>query len=499
MTSAERDMLDSLAMGYDQLTGTATPATLELDVIPLPRHAVALPEPVTWNGRIVCVSSGLEERAELFQSELKCFSQLDSEIASLPVRPGDLVLEVDASIRGYRLDVDGANVRLRAGSQDELSFGTSTVLQLLTPGNPRLAGMSVADEADSSYRGVMLDLGRSPHTKATLKQMILLCKFYKLNYLHLHLSDTELDSFASEAYPELTTPGATLSRNDWIELEDFSGRCGVTLLPELDFPGHSQLFLSRLPQLRCDPPHPNTICVSRPESFQVIETLLAEICGVFRRTPYVHIGADEAELDGWKQCAFCREEMRRHGWDDPRELYRNFIVRLNAIVKSHGKRTIVWEGFAPEGRVEIPRDITVMVFESLYHLPGDLTAAGYDVINTSWQPLYLEGTEIHWPICHIFNWHKYRWENWFEQSAAHPSGLEVPPTPRILGAGLCSWGVPDRDEIRLLHFRMSALAERLWNPDSRNFRHYQRRLGALYQRVENQYLNLNEERKHEDE
>ena len=348
----------------------------------------------------------------------------------------------------------------------------------------------IEDMPDSAYRGVMLDLGRWPHTPQTIKQMILLCKFYKMNYLHLHLSDTELYSFASGKYPELTVPEATIAKEDWMELESFAVQCGVTLLPELDLPGHACFFLGRLPQLACNPPHRNTVCVSRHETYALMETLLNEIGSVFRSTPYIHIGADEAEVDGWRNCSYCKEKLRRNGWNDASELYRSFIVRVNSMVRQLNRKTIVWEGFSKNGQVEIPRDITVMVFESLYHLPGDLVSEGYDVINASWQPLYLEGPEIHWPICHIFNWNKYRWENWFEQSAAYPDALVIPPTPHVLGASICSWGVKDADEIRLLHYRMAALADQLWNPMSRNFRDFQRRIVALGDRVEQNYLKI---------
>ena len=488
MDAEEKKIQDSLAMGYEQLNGRKETA---FHLVPLPRNVEPFHGSVRLSGRIRVGSQELRRAAFLLAAELKHYLELDFSVSGEeePPRAGDIILNQDSMVRGYLLLIRNDQVLIRGAAYSDVCHATSTLLQLFPGRGMELPCVRIEDQADTSYRGVMVDLGRRPHTVNTLKNLILLCKFYKLNYLHLHLSDSELYSFASERYPQLVTPGA-LSKHDFMLLESFAEQCGVTLLPELDIPGHSHFFLRELPELRCDPPHENTICVSRPESYDVIAALLEELCGVFVSSPYLHIGADEAEAGGWKKCRFCCAKMKRQHWTDEQELYRDFIVRVNEIVKANRKRTIVWEGFGAEGQVKIPRDVIVMEFESYYHHPQHLVDAGYDVINASWQPLYLEGCEIHWPICHIFNWHKYRWENWYEKSIAHPNGLEVAPTPRVLGATLCSWGVPDDCEVKLLHLRMSALAERLWNPESRDFRQYAARLETMRERVESRYLSI---------
>lgn len=149
---------------------------------------------------------------------------------------------------------------------------------------------------------------------------------------------------------------------------------------------------------------------------------------------------------------------------------------MNEIVKKHGKKTIVWEGFHKDGKTEIPRDVTVMVFESLYNIAPDLIAQGYSVINTSWQPLYVVN-QRNWSPEYIYGWNMYRWENWWDQSKAFKNPITVPPTKMVLGAQICAWEQPEQAEIPSLRLRLPALSERLWNPDSgRDYKDFADRL-----------------------
>jgi hexosaminidase len=138
---------------------------------------------------------------------------------------------------------------------------------------------------------------------------------------------------------------------------------------------------------------------------------------------------------------------------------------MNEVVKKHGKKTIVWEGFHKEGKVVIPRDITVMIFECLYNLPADLISDGYPVINTAWQPIYVVGNRA-WSPEYIYGWNMYRWENCWNKSAAYGKGIKVEPTKQVLGAQMCAWEQSDQIEVRSLRERLPAMSERIWNPDA---------------------------------
>jgi hexosaminidase len=136
---------------------------------------------------------------------------------------------------------------------------------------------------------------------------------------------------------------------------------------------------------------------------------------------------------------------------------------MNKIVKKHGKRTMLWEGFADRGRTPIPRDIVVMAFECRYNFPPRLLADGYRIINAAWQPLYV--TPMHrWSPEHIYAWNHYRWESCWNTSKACNNPIVVPPTRRVVGAQLCSWEQSENQELPSLRERLAALSERLWNP-----------------------------------
>ena len=141
------------------------------------------------------------------------------------------------------------------------------------------------------------------------------------------------------------------------------------------------------------------------------------------------------------------------------------------IVRRHGKETLVWECFRPDGEVEVPRDIVVMCWETKSHRPDDLLAAGYRVVNTSWQPLYVvgggrrkgDGLIRSWTPREIHGWDKHRWEH-FESDAPSFGGLDVAADAAVLGAQMCVWEQVAASVVPDLRERLPAMAERLWNP-----------------------------------
>jgi hexosaminidase len=154
-------------------------------------------------------------------------------------------------------------------------------------------------------------------------------------------------------------------------------------------------------------------------------------------------------------------------------------------VKKHGKKTLVWEGFAKTGKTDIPRDITVMAFESKYNLPPDLLAGGYKVINAAWQPLYITPGR-RWSPEYIYGWNHYRWESCWDVSAAYKKPIVVPPTPDVIGAQMCVWEQGEHAELPSLRERLAAMSERIWNPNAgKSFADFSVRLKATDAGLEN--------------
>ncbi len=384
---------------------------------------------------------------------------------------GDILLSIDPRLEGqaYALEVDKVTV-VRGGDYAAVAMGTVTLLHAISDnaGEVTVPLLDIDDEPVSNYRGLMIDLAGKWHSPAILKQIIVLCRWYKINYLQMHLTDNQAFTFPSKAFPKLATERHSYTLEQLRQLEEFARVRGVTLIPELDVPGHSLAMIKAMPELwGTNPLGGNAICPAREQVYQALDTIVGEMCEVFASTPYFHIGADEVNTSHWKQCKDCQSYMSKHQIDSVDELYRHFIVRMNAIVKKHRKKMIVWEGFRDEGTIQIPRDIKVMVFECKYNLPQNLIAAGYRVINTSWKPLYVvqepAGTFKSWSPQYIYGWNLHRWENWWDQSLAYPNGINVKPTDQVMGAQMCSWALADNREVPFLRRRLAAMSERVWS------------------------------------
>jgi hexosaminidase len=293
----------------------------------------------------------------------------------------------------------------------------------------------------------------------------------------LHLSDGESFTFPSTAYPQIATKDRHYSLRELRDLETFARDRGVSIVPELEVPGHATALVQAVPQIFASRSGSrNEICAGREDTYKALDTLVGEMCDVFRSTPYFHIGADEVDKGGWNNCADTKAYMAAHKIADTEELYRHFLVRMNEIVKKHGKKTIVWEGFAKGGKIEIPRDITVMAYEIRYYLPNELVKDGYNVINASWTPLYVVNSNCR-PPEEIYAWNVFQFKVVYAK--ATDPGVNVTPTPQVLGAQMCAWEQVQELELPSLRHRLPAMSERIWNPAAgRTFADFSERLRA---------------------
>ncbi len=158
----------------------------------------------------------------------------------------------------------------------------------------------IEDHPDSQYRGLLIDLARNWHEPSQLKKIILLCRWYKINYLQLHLTDNELFTFPTETFPDLPTPEKHYTKQQLRELDQFARDHGVTLVPEIDMPGHSRQFVNRMPDLfgiSQWQQNDITINIGKEEVYAALDKIIAEVSDVFQTTPYIHIGADEANFN----------------------------------------------------------------------------------------------------------------------------------------------------------------------------------------------------------
>lgn len=376
-----------------------------------------------------------------------------------------LALDTLLAEEEYRLEVD-ETVRGTGGSYAAVAMGTVTLMQMLRTGagGAVLPTGTIQDRPDKPYRGLLIDLARKWHDVAVIEQVILLARWYKINHLQLHLTDDQLFTFPTESFPRLPTPGRHYTREQLRRLDEFARDRGVTLVPELEVPGHAGQFVSRMPELfaiRGWERNRGTLNMGREQVYEALDQIIGEIAEVFETSPYLHIGADEAGFQHHENDPDVQRYLATHGLRDVNELYRHFLVRMHKIVKRHGKRTIVWEGFHREGEVEIPRDVLVMAWETLYQLPQDLLADGYTIINVSWQPLYVVN-DRRWDPEYIYGWNLYRWENWLPRAPAY-TPIQLAPSEQVIGASMASWDQAQHLEIWTLRRRLPAMSERIWS------------------------------------
>ncbi len=356
------------------------------------------------------------------------------------------------------------NIKLKAGDINAAHMASVSLSQVCIKHLNKISfpKIEVRDKPTKEYRGLLLDVARQWHSISDIKQIIEVCRWYKINYLQLHLTDDQSFTFPSKNFPDLATPGRSYSAKELKGLVKFASDHGVTIIPELDIPGHSGL-MRKVEPFGLEGTH--VINMLDENVYDALDLLIGEMTEVFSTSPYFHIGADECWMEGVGESPMEKEFMAAHNLENHEDIYNYFIVRMNEIVKKHDKKTLVWEGFKEKGseNIPIPNDITVFAWESLYQRPDSLLANGYTTINASWQPLYIVPHRS-WDPEYIYNWNISRFENWWEITPAY-NPIQVEPTDQIIGAQMCAWENMPQYDLPAVMWRLPAMSERIWVPE----------------------------------
>jgi len=389
---------------------------------------------------------------------------------ALPVRLG---LSSTLVKEGYSIKLDKRAIQITGGSPQAVSWASATLCQMRQSG---LREGQIEDQPAKPFRGLLLDVARQWHSVATIKDVIQLCSLYKINYLQLHLTDDQSFTFPSTAYPELATNGRSYTLRELKELQGFATARGVTIIPELEMPGHGAQLVSKRPDLfRAHEKHHATVNFAKPESLSALAKLVNEVIDAFPSSPYIHIGGDEADLTYVHENPDFQAAFKREGVADAQELYRTLLNRMNKLIRARKKTMLVWEGFGPGGKTPIDKSIIVMNFESAYYPPDQMATAGHTMINASWRPLYVVNNR-NWSPEEIYGWNDHFWSH-FVEGFPSSGGMQLEPAAKIIGGIMCAWEQPESLEIASLRQRLPAMAERLWNPRLRvPYRHFEQRM-----------------------
>lgn len=419
----------------------------------------------------------------------------------------------------YRLEVTPAAITVTANDPAGVFYGAVSLWQLATASEPAdgaiaIPAVSIDDAPRFSWRGLMLDSARHYLPPPSIKKMIEWMALHKLNVLHWHLTDDQGWRLEIPGYPRLTEVGAWrvpagraaardidpatgqprqyggyYTADEVRDLVAYAAKRNVTIVPEIDMPGHAQAALAAYPELGVgEPPagvssdwgvHDYLFNVDE-STFQVLEDILAEVLELFP-SPYIHVGGDEAVKTRWENSERVQARIDELGLKSEAELQSWFIARIERFLAAHGRKLIGWDEILEGG---IASEATVMSWRGV---DGALEAAslGHDAVLTPSPTLYFDhlqsrlageppgrGGVISLADVYAFD--------------PMPDGLDEDERRHLLGVQANLWSEHLRTPERVAYMafpRAAALAEIAWSPPERlDWTSFVSRLPAQFER-----------------
>ncbi len=490
---------------------TAAAAQDPLPLSPWPRHIQRDTGEFTREGRIELRADGVPAQLVAYAMEL-----FEDEIGVRPMRPGRgaakaVILRLESGADGaesYRLAVTSTRIDLAAGSEAGLFRGMQTLRQLLAMPGGRIPALRIEDAPRFAWRGAHLDVARHFFPVEFVKRYIDLLSRYKLNTFHWHLTDDQGWRIEIRKYPRLTEVGAWrketmveknfdpyvgdgvryggyYTQDEIREVVAYAAERHITVVPEIEMPGHARAAIAAYPWLACTPGPfevwtmwgvSEDILCPHEETFTFLENVLTEVMELFPG-PWIHIGGDEAPKRRWKESAVAQAVIRREGLKDEQQLQSWFVQRIERFLSSRGRRLIGWDEILEGG---LAPGAAVMSWRGM---DGGIEAAraGHDVIMSPGSHLYFDHAEGpaeleplsiggNTPLDRVYG---------FEPIPPELQGAE---RAHVLGAQANMWSeylkTPTDVEFKLFP-RLLALAEVVWSPaEARDWERFSRRLPA---------------------
>jgi len=409
----------------------------------------------------------------------------------------------DATDESYRLEVGPEQVRLTARSAAGAQHGLATLMQLLPPeafattrADPPsgwlIPAVRIDDAPRFGWRGLLLDCGRHFMTVDYVKRMIDLLALHKLNRLHWHLTEDQGWRIAIDQYPRLTEVGAWRHRDDGTvyggyytqeqirEVVAYARSRHVTIVPEIELPGHCKAALAAYPELSCRGEEiavetrwgvfADVYCAGNDEVFRFLENVLLEVMELFPGE-YIHIGGDEVPKDRWRACPRCRERMVANGLPDEDALQSWFVQRIERFLAAHGRRLIGWDeilegGLAPGATVQSWRGMEGAVAAA---------RAGHDAVVSPTTHAYFDYPVRVTDLAKVYSFDPV------------PPELSAAEAAHILGGEMNMWTehAPQEMVDSKVFPRLLAMAEVLWTyPEPRDYAAFYTRVRRHYPRLE---------------
>ena len=426
-----------------------------------------------------------------------------------------ITLSIDASIsnpEGYRLQVDAKGVQIAGATPAGVFYGIQTLRKSIPADaqgtSVELPAVTIEDAPRFSYRGMMLDVGRHYITPDSVKQYIDMIALHNMNRFHWHLSEDQGWRIEIKQYPELTEIGS--KRRETVighnsgeydgkeyggfdtqeqvkEIIDYAAKRYITIIPEIDMPGHQQAALATYPELGCTGgPYEvrrewgisdDVICAGNEKSMQFLENVLGEIIELFP-SEYIHVGGDECPKIRWKSCPKCQAKIKELGIKgdakhSAEEYLQSYVIgRMEKFLEDHGRHLIGWDeilegGLAPRATVMSWRGMAGGEEAAKQHHNVIMTPNTYvyfdyyQSTDTDQEPQAIGG---YLPLEKVYS---------FEPV---PSSLSADERKYIIGAQANLWTeyIPTFKQVSYMVLpRMDALAEVQWTaPEKKNYQQF---------------------------
>ncbi|MCK9399026.1 MAG: glycoside hydrolase family 20 protein [Bacteroidales bacterium] len=414
-----------------------TPSVERPDIIPIPYKSEMTGGNFKVNGKTKVLMNSSDNKvknvAEALQSTLSAYTKrfLSVSQAGGKQPKNSIFLKIDETLsedlgkEGYKLSVKSSRIEISAPEPAGLFYGVQTLYQLLPPGiysshdsladadlDLKIPCIEVTDKPAFPWRGMHLDVSRHFFQKEFIEKYIDLIALHKMNVFHWHLTDDNGWRIQIDRYPLLTevaawradregipwtecqprrpgepaTYGGFYSKEDIREIVEYAKQRFVTIIPEIEMPGHTSEVFAAYPEFSCTGkrttvqtgsywPNNDIFCAGKDETFGFLENVLDEVMELFP-SEYIHIGGDEADKTAWKSCSDCQARIRKEGLSGVDELQSYFVKRIEKYLKAKGKRMIGWDEILEGG---IAPDATVMSWRG-YEGGIDAARQGHQVV-----------------------------------------------------------------------------------------------------------------------
>ncbi len=417
----------------------------------------------------------------------------------------------------YTLMVTSSGVTITGDTYAGTFYGIQTLIQLLPVTKSailNIPAVTITDAPRFNYRGMMLDVGRHFFPLPVVKKFIDYIALHKMNYFHWHLTDDQGWRIEIKKYPRLTEIGST--RNNTIighypgtgndntphggfytqdeirEVVQYAADRFITVVPEIEMPGHAEAALTAYNWLGCPGTGPykvegtwgvfnNVFCAGKDSTFQFLQDVIDEVLELFP-SPYIHVGGDECPKTNWKKCPLCQARIKAEGLKDEHGLQSYFVHRMEKYINSKGRKIIGWDEILEGG---LAPNATVMSWRGE---EGGIEAAkqNHDVVMTPGGWVYFDHAQVEkddsltiggfLPLGKVYGYEPI------------PKELNAEQAKHVLGGQANLWTeyITNLPKIEYMIFpRMSALSEVLWSPkNQRNWKLFLPRLQRQYKRYE---------------